>query len=362
MVARNTRLLAKPAAFETVREWYLDREGKAERYRRQIYSLTLSDGLTSAAAPGTAPRSHPQQRRARRSAAPARGALGVGLLTVLHWPGVGSKPAPGLDARPPFWFDTMSVFALPTRDGGRTFDLSSVYADAPILDPGGCRPASAVASQPPGAAATPPHASLACEFDAGFIEPSSELLTLGEDGHVLYYEGRPTQHSHRYWKPATIARARWPLHRLAGVRVDPACADAASVGTGQAVPAAPAASHSTHPTTTARCGQLETRAFELLDQHRVLSVNARALLSDHGLESSLAAALIDDASLEPIGGHERALAAQSADAVDVVLHWQPRDGAASTPRIDVALVGRRVRLRFELCGAAELFGFMLRPS
>ena len=68
-------------------EWYLDRLGKLERYRRQIYSLTLT-------------RHTPQ--------------LWLGLLTVIEWPKDASEPhaPPNASAGTPrFERDTTQVCA-----------------------------------------------------------------------------------------------------------------------------------------------------------------------------------------------------------------------------------------------------------
>lgn len=371
VVARNPRLDANSSAFEPVASWYLDREGKAERYRRQIYSLTLSDAGARAADAGRA-----AGGAAAREEATAPDGVQLGLLTVLQWPGVGSKASGLLNKRPPFWFDIMSVYLLPTRDGGRTFDLSAVYADARLLPIGGCpreyesnrtksRTFTSVEVNGTETVTTVTTVSTTrtrlkvvkttdvphvCEFDAGYVEPASELLSTREHGHVLYYEGRPAMHDVRFWRKPTIARARWPLHRLAGVRVDPACAAPARAGGAALAP-------------PGECGQLETRPFELRGTHRVLSVNARVPPADGAVASSLTAALVDDARVQPIAGHERgAPAAPAVDAADAVLQWAGAKGAGARSRIDAALAGRRVRLRFELCGATELFAFTLRAS
>lgn len=181
----NGRCYAQPdlrPVFTTQSSWYLDREGKEERFRRQIYSLSLGELL---------------QRR-----------LYVGVMAILNWPSVNST-LPAKSNLPPYFHDTMSAYLLPSRDGV-TFDLSSIYANQPTIPHGECKPGAR-------------DARISCAYDHAYIQPASELLTYAGQ-HWLYYEGRPLPHKRRWKAPAKIAIARWPLHRLSAVRADPRCA------------------------------------------------------------------------------------------------------------------------------------------
>ena len=76
-----------PRAWQEDATWYLDREGKGEHMRRQIYSLQVSPVASAG--------------------------LFVGLLNVIEW---GKRPEAAEE--PPFAYDVMRTYLATSRDGG----------------------------------------------------------------------------------------------------------------------------------------------------------------------------------------------------------------------------------------------------
>ena len=120
--------------------WYLDELGKLERYRRQIYALTLT----------------PFRR------------LHLGLLTVLEWPKDDSEPEGA--QRPAFQRDTTRTYLVTSRDG-LSVDLQHVYAHQPIL----------------------PTGALQGDWNAGFKLPAAQIVSTDRQRTNLNPILTPTQ-------------------------------------------------------------------------------------------------------------------------------------------------------------------------
>ncbi|KAL1525917.1 hypothetical protein AB1Y20_020744 [Prymnesium parvum] len=157
----------RKARLEGVGGYYLDRLGKLERFRRQIYTLTFT----------------------RRSAT-----LWLGLMTVIEWAKDLSEPAaPHL---PAFARDTTNVYLVTSRDGVHVDD-GWVYAHAPLLPKGRTQAA----------------------WDSGFLLPAAQLLAAPRGGGTrLYYEARRVRHEQRFRGAAAIGMAAWDDDRLAALR------------------------------------------------------------------------------------------------------------------------------------------------
>ncbi|KAL1514941.1 hypothetical protein AB1Y20_004017 [Prymnesium parvum] len=160
-------------------EWYLDRLGKLERYRRQIYSLTLT---------------------------PYDEGLWLGLMSVIEFAKDLSEPA-GHEL-PPFERDTINTYLVTSRDGVHVDD-EWVYAHRPLL---------------PKAGLTQRH------WRAGLTFASAQLMTRRRE-HRVYFEARPGDghHETRFASRAKIGTAAWARDQLGGLRA--AHADAAGVVT-----------------------------------------------------------------------------------------------------------------------------------
>ena len=149
-------------------EWYLDRLGKLERYRRHTYCVTLT---------------------------PYSQDLWLGLMTVIEWPKDLHEPA-GPD-QPAFERDTLNVYLVTSRDGVH-IDHEWVYAHKPLLPKDGLHQA---------------------DFDSGLIFPAATFLSR-ENEHRIYFEARPgVHHEDRYHgNSALLGTASWARDRLAGLR------------------------------------------------------------------------------------------------------------------------------------------------
>ena len=158
-------------------EWYLDRLGKVERFRRQAYSVTLT---------------------------PYTEDLWLGLACVIEWAKDLSEPVGPNE--PAFERDTLNTYLVTSRDGIHV-DLGWIYAQQPLLPKDGKRQS---------------------DWDSGLIMPSAQIITR-EHEHRLYFEARhgSLHHENRYSHGtpqvprnlAKIGTAAWPRERLAGIRV-----------------------------------------------------------------------------------------------------------------------------------------------
>ena len=146
--------------------FYLDRLGKLERFRRQLYSVQLT---------------------------PYEGFY-LGLATVLEWPKDDSEPQNR--SNPAFERDTTNVYLVTSRDGLH-IDDGWIYAHRPLI-PKGRRQA---------------------DWDAGFLLPAAQIVT-DETTHRIYFEARSgsVHHEKRFSRPAVLGVATWPRDRLVGVR------------------------------------------------------------------------------------------------------------------------------------------------
>ena len=332
---RGVRFSANPdlrghfKGFVERRSWYLDRLGKEERYQRQIYSMSVTH------LGGAAP-------------------LKLGLLTVIEWPKVDalSKPHP----MPPHAHDFMSVYLLSSRDG-LSWDLSSLYSHSRLVPRGTCRPIEPL----PNRHMAEDHvtaASRACDFDHGYVQPASEIVTSDDGRHHLYYEGRPVQHEDRWRVPARIAVATWQPHRLVALSRPPTAPQG-------------------------ECALVGLRPFLFNGSSLTLNADVSApgaLLSVdvHGLsaaaEASAAEASAAEASAAETSGSSgggggfgpallRGRVLGDGHRLRVQWHLHSHSGAlaptaALTPKAQLAaLRGRLVRLRLRLCGAARLYAF-----
>ena len=170
--------LRRTTVNQTELAWYMDRLGKLERYRRQIYALSLT---------------------------PYGEGLWLGLLTTIEWAKDGAE-ADEPEA-PAFERDTTQVYLVTSRDGV-SIDTSWVYAHRPLLPRDGLRQK---------------------DWGSGFVLPAAQILTdppykLSPVGphqqplHRLYYEARRTRHEQRFDRPGVIGLATWSADRIVGIR------------------------------------------------------------------------------------------------------------------------------------------------
>lgn len=161
----NSSLLVKK---EKLLGWYLDRLGKLERYRRQLYSVQLtkhSEGLY------------------------------LGLATVLEWPKDISTEPQGAHL-PAYKRDTTNVYLVTSRDGVH-IDDGWIYAHRPLL----------------------PKGAWQRDWNAGMFLPAAQILS-DEQSHLVYYEARSgmVHHENRFAGTAVIGMAAWQRDRIVGLR------------------------------------------------------------------------------------------------------------------------------------------------
>lgn len=334
-VSSNAHIDSDLTAFKLRAKWYFDRLGKSERFQRQIYSLTFSEMPTA-------------ERKPRVDR------LRLGVMTVIEWPKLnGLAPASSLS------HDVMGVYLVPSRDGVH-LDLNAVYARNALVPRGSCTQRE-------------------CAFDNGYLQPASEIVTT-TDGHSLYYEGRPVTHERRFSSKATIARAHWPLHRMAAIVHAPKCASGDSIIDTAACEAEQriALSNCTliacsqpRPQPRRRsdshmCGYVITRSFVMMGSWLSLNLNATGANTCNGISQNerpcaghvlvsvlkgLDAQHMDDrAAIRGFASQECTPIKGDSDAAVVV--W--RRGASLT-----SLRGKQVRLRIALCGGVRLYSFTL---
>lgn len=322
ITARNGDIDANLTAFQEQRRWYLDREGKLERFQRQVYSS--SESALPPARPG----------EAGSNLLPAPDSARLIVVTVLEWPKLSfmDRVAPS-KRRTPLTRDYVQPYLATSRDGV-LWDLDAIYAERALVPRGAC--ASTVAEN-----------VSHCDFDHGYIQPASEILTT-EHSHVLFYEGRQEQHDRRFAAPATIAAARWPIYRLRGLHWDPSCATARAEQLG--------------PCGTQAYGAVETRPFHLESTNLTANV-AGPLSAKNGQgakrkgesgEWGLRAEVVDGRSGEPLPGLSWAESVPlRGDGQKLHVTWNETTLAHVT-------VGRLVKLRFYLCGdRTTLYSFAL---
>ena len=148
--------------------WYLDRLGKLERFRRQLYSVQLT----------------------KHSAG-----LYIGLATVLEWAkDVHSEPV-GAEL-PSYTHDTTNVYLVTSRDGVH-IDDGWIYAHRPLI----------------------PKGALQKDWNAGFFLPAAQIVNDARS-HRVYYEARSgsVHHENRFEGTALIGAALWQRDRIAGIR------------------------------------------------------------------------------------------------------------------------------------------------
>ena len=149
-------------------EWYLDRLGKLERYRRHTYCVTLT---------------------------PYSQDLWLGLMTVIEWPKDLHEPAG--PSNPHFKRDTLNVYLVTSRDGVH-IDHEWLYAHQPLLPKDGLTQS---------------------DYDGGLLFPAATFLTRDNE-HRIYFEARAgVHHEQRYsGNHAVLGSASWARDRIAGVR------------------------------------------------------------------------------------------------------------------------------------------------
>jgi len=176
---QSARPVAVVPVARRLSSYYLDRLGKLERFRRQIYSLTFTRYSDS---------------------------LWLGLMTVIEW---GKDLAEGEgDALPSFERDTTSIYLVTSRDGVHVND-EWVYARRPLVLKGKAQR----------------------DWDSGFQLAANHIMADKAKAHWrVYFEARRHRHEERFREPGVIGMASWRLGTLVGVRV----ADA-TVGAGTLV-------------------------------------------------------------------------------------------------------------------------------
>lgn len=161
----NADLKTNPGDWKTTRSWKFDREGENERWRRQIYGLTLW---------------------------PYEG-VHFALMSVYEFPPK-QLPTP-YDNKPDYRTrhqrDIMNFYIATSRDGDN-WDLSWVYAGMPMIPRGG-----------------------ESSFDKDIIMPASQVVTWN-DRHWIYYGGSNERHFCAQ-RRNVIGLATLPLDRLVGL-------------------------------------------------------------------------------------------------------------------------------------------------
>jgi len=164
----NPDLRANPSAWTTIRSWKFDREGESERWRRQIYALTL----------------WPYE------------AVHFALMSVYEFPPQ-KLPTPyenKPDYRSRHERDVMNFYIATSRDGDN-WDLSWVYSGMPMVPRGGTG-----------------------SFDKDMILPASQIVTWN-DRHWIYYGSS----NERHWcsqRRNAIGLATLPIDRLVGLEAN----------------------------------------------------------------------------------------------------------------------------------------------
>ncbi|KAL3912903.1 MAG: hypothetical protein SGPRY_008174 [Prymnesium sp.] len=156
-----------PLEVEHVKSYYLDRLGKLERYRRQIYSVTFTQQSES---------------------------LWLGLMTLIEW----AKDGGELEGAqmPAFERDTTSIYLVTSRDGLH-IDDEWVYARQPLIR----------------------KARLQGEWNSGFqLAASSIVSDAAQTFWRVYFEARELRHEDRFKKTGVIGVAHWDYQQMVGLR------------------------------------------------------------------------------------------------------------------------------------------------
>lgn len=184
---RATKVETRPAdeVWAVKLRMYLDLQGKADRYRFQLYGF-LAGRYPSEATDEEQPRKRP---------------LMLGLANVLNYPKADAVPlfqqnCSLLRAGLPLC-DTMDVYLANSRDGIH-FDWDWIYARQPLI--------------PRGPAPT--------DHDHKMVFPCGQPIS--HDGYLwLFYVGYAVGHEQRsQGKPSASRVARWPLHTMVGLQPD----------------------------------------------------------------------------------------------------------------------------------------------
>ena len=146
--------------------YYFDRLGKVERYRRQVYSVTLTRHTDD---------------------------LWLGLMTVIEWGKDQSEPE-GFD-KPAFKRDTTNVYLVTSRDGVHVLD-GWVYAHRPLL----------------------PKGKMQLQWNAGMQLAADKIVTGPGRSSRVYFESRRSRHENRFDKPGVVGVATWQYKRFVGLR------------------------------------------------------------------------------------------------------------------------------------------------
>jgi len=164
----NTDFENSPAAWTTVREWKLDREGTDEHKRRQIYTMTDWQ----------------------------YGGLHFGLFSIYEWPNDFSE-GQTTDHVKRHERDVVNTYLATSRDAVN-WDLAAIYTEQPLVKRGGDN-----------------------AWDKDMVFPSSWIITRDQE-HWIYYGGANERHGvAEIFQPKrdmAIGLAKLPLDRFAGLR------------------------------------------------------------------------------------------------------------------------------------------------
>lgn len=154
--------------FEVLSSWYLDRQGKSEKHRRQIYALTRTEYA----------------------------GVYFGFMHVLDWPAV--NPASNRMMRRKLaadQIDRITPYLVLSRDGVH-FDHSFIYSGVPLL--------------PPVLTGRGKDAEVEC------LQPAAQLVTW-QNQHWLYYTSTGASHHTRWEGTERVYLARWPKNQIVGL-------------------------------------------------------------------------------------------------------------------------------------------------
>jgi hypothetical protein len=281
-----------------VHQFYLDMDGKDERYRRQIYSFTrtLHEGVYYGVC---------QIFEWARSLDIIE-EDGTDVADVLDRVINGERGKGGAhpitDAEADNFrerfnrtADTVRSFLVTSRDGMH-WDMASIYADKPMLPPGTC----------------------------GVDVVAAQMVTVGKY-HYFYYECRKGTHRDRFDPPAEVQLARYPVGRMMGWVQDSKALEAALVTR----------------TFTYKSGSMMFVNAARLEEHAHLHVEAvivEAVLADGNAHTRK---------------HDRGVAKFGSSKAGslVEINWPCGDTCT--------FFGKRVQLHF-FWKAVELYGFELR--
>eukprot|EP00746_Dinoflagellata_sp_MGD_P018095 gnl/MRDRNA2_/MRDRNA2_141938_c0_seq1.p1 gnl/MRDRNA2_/MRDRNA2_141938_c0~~gnl/MRDRNA2_/MRDRNA2_141938_c0_seq1.p1 ORF type:complete len:408 (+),score=39.25 gnl/MRDRNA2_/MRDRNA2_141938_c0_seq1:39-1226(+) len=158
----------RPESFEVLSSWYLDRLGKDEKHRRQVYAMTRSEYA----------------------------GVYFGLMLVLEWPAVNPASYRAMRRKlPADQVDRTIPFLVVSRDGVH-FDHSFIYAGLPFLPP----------------VLTGPGARSKVEC----LQTAAQLITW-QNHHWLYYTTTGVPHHKRWEGTEKVYLAKWPRNQIVGL-------------------------------------------------------------------------------------------------------------------------------------------------